>query len=77
MARVEQAVSDTAQSGDDAYRERCLTLGLAYTINQHLGLRLEQRFHRGYASMVADDVLEAGQGQHRWTSTALSVNYQF
>ena len=31
-----------AQSSDDAYRERRLTLGLAYTINQHLGLRVEQ-----------------------------------
>ena len=77
VARIDQAVTDTAQSSDDAYRERRLTLGLAYTINQHLGLRLEQRFHRGYASMVADEVLEAGQGRPRWTSTLLSVNYQF
>ena len=77
VARIEQAVTDTAQSSDDAYRERRLTLGLAYTINQHLGLRLEQRFHRGYASVVADEILEAGQGRHRWTSTLLSVNYQF
>lgn len=77
MARIEQAVTDTAQSSDDAYRERRLTLGLAYTINQYLGLRLEQRFHRGYASMVAGEVLEAGQGRQRWTSTLMSVNYLF
>ena len=77
VARIEQAVTDTAQSSDDAYRERRLTLGLAYTINQYFGLRFEQRFHRGYASVVANEVLEAGQGRHRWTSTSLSVNYQF
>ena len=77
VARIDQSVTDTAQSSDDAYRERRLTLGLAYTINQHLGLRVEQRFHRGYASVVADEVLEAGQGRHRWTSSVLSVNCQF
>lgn len=76
-ARIERIVTDTRQRGDDAFQEQRLVLGIAYTINNYFGLRLEQQFHRGYGIPVVHETLEAGTGRHSWKSTVLSINYQF
>lgn len=77
MSRIERVITDTAQSEDDAFRERRFVLGLAGRINHHVGLRLEQRWHRGNGMSVAQEVIEPGEGRARWASTVFSVNYQF
>jgi hypothetical protein len=77
FARLERIVTDTAQGGDDAFREQRWAVGAAYRINEHFGVRLEQQFHRGYGIPVMNEMVEAGAGRHRWTSTLLSANYQF
>ncbi len=76
-ARFERIVTDTSQRGDDAFQERRLVLGIAYTIKEHFGLRIEQQFHRGYGIPVVHETLEAGTGRPSWKSTVLSINYQF
>ncbi len=77
MARVERAVTDTAQSGDDAFTESRRVLGLAWRFNHNLGVRLEHRWHRGYGLAVTNEVVEPGDGRKRSQSSVLSVNYQF
>lgn len=77
FARIERIVTDTAQRGDDAFQEQRWAVGAAYNISDHFGVRLEQQFHRGYGMPVLNETIEAGAGRHRWTSTLLSVNYQF
>lgn len=77
FARLERIATDTTQRGDDAFREQRWAVGAAYAVNQHFGLRLEQQFHRGYAIPVLLEMVEAGAGRPRWTSTVLSANYQF
>lgn len=77
VTRIEEMVTDLAQSNDDAYREQRVIVGLAYAINHYLGLRLEQQFHRGYASRVVNEALAPGDGRQHWTSTLLSLNYKF
>lgn len=77
MARIERAVTDNAQSGNDAFRENRKVLGLAWRFNHNLGVRLEHRWHRGYGLAVTHEVLEPGEGRARSQSSVLSVNYQF
>jgi hypothetical protein len=77
MARVERAVTDSAQSGNDAFKEGRKVLGVAWRFNHNLGVRLEHRWHRGYGLAVTQEVLEPGEGRPRWQSSVLSINYQF
>lgn len=77
MVRAERVVTDTAQRHDDAFRERQWVLGLAWRLNHNVGVRAEQHWHRGHGLAVIQEWVEPGLGQPRWTSSVLSLNFQF
>jgi hypothetical protein len=75
--RYDYITTDRDNSNDPSFYQNATVVGLGYTFNEHIGMRLETLFNHGYAMPVAAEEMEAGTGKTDWQMTAVSINFNF
>ena len=77
FVRYDYLTRDRDNKSDLWNYQKDITVGLGYTVNNYVKLKVEDHFLKGYAMPVATGEVEAGAGEQRWNLIVAGINFMF